>query len=359
MRKILNILLLLCLPLAVLGAEITQQQAKEKARAFMQQQQGRRALAHGSVTDQNMQPVEMGLQSLYAFNCEGGGYVIVSGDDSTTPVLGYSPDGALNVAEMPANLRTWLEGYADQIRRLQRGDGTPAVRRVSVGRAKIDPLVESRWNQRDPYNWECPKDVRSGALSATGCVATAMSQVMYFHKWPQDATTPYTTPGKAEVPSTTFDWDNMLPVYEEGQYTEAQGNAVAHLMRWAGRSVRFTDGNIYVFLLQEGFSSYLSVFNSYCRQTKENVYVVEGNRYVLKQRCEIKPFTQYLEPAEELENPPAYFTIVDVDNPTGIDEVKGQKTDDVEIYYDLQGRRLNGTLQRGLYIKNGKKTIIK
>jgi len=194
MRKILNILLLLCLPLAVLGAEITQQQAKEKARAFMQQQQGRRALAHGSVTDQNMQPVEMGLQSLYAFNCEGGGYVIVSGDDSTTPVLGYSPDGALNVAEMPANLRTWLEGYADQIRRLQRGDGTPAVRRVSVGRAKIDPLVESRWNQRDPYNWECPKDVRSGALSATGCVATAMSQVMYFHKWPQDATTPYTTP---------------------------------------------------------------------------------------------------------------------------------------------------------------------
>lgn len=67
----------------------------------------------------------------------------------------------------------------------------------------------------------------------------------------------------------------------------------------------------------------------------------------------------YPEPAEELENPPAYFTIVDVDNPTGIDEVKGQKTDDVEIYYDLQGRRLNGTLQRGLYIKNGKKTIIK
>ena len=241
MRKILNILLLLCLPLAVLGAEITQQQAKEKARAFMQQQQGRRALAHGSVTDQNMQPVEMGLQSLYAFNCEGGGYVIVSGDDSTTPVLGYSPDGALNVAEMPHRGFCLL---------------------------RVDPSL-------------------------------------------------------------------------------------------AGRTVRLTDGNIYVFLLQEGFSSYLSVFNSYCRQTKENVYVVEGNRYVLKQRCEIRPFTQYLEPAEELENPPAYFTIVDVDNPTGIDEVKGQKTDDVEIYYDLQGRRLNGTLQRGLYIKNGKKTIIK
>ena len=86
----------------------------------MQQLQGRRAQALGSV-NQNVQPVEMGLQSLYAFNCEGGGYVIVSGDDATTPILGYSPDGALNVDEMPANLRTWLEGYADQIRRLQRG----------------------------------------------------------------------------------------------------------------------------------------------------------------------------------------------------------------------------------------------
>jgi hypothetical protein len=344
MRKILNILLLLCLPLAVLGAEITQQQAKEKARAFMQQQQGRRALAHGSVTDQNMQPVEMGLQSLYAFNCEGGGYVIVSGDDSTTPVLGYSPDGALNVAEMPANLRTWLEGYADQIRRLQRGDGTPAVRRVSVGRAKIDPLVESRWNQRDPFPLAFPYTNMIGDEVIDVTTGEDVTQKIKFFSL--DDNLPDCGLSKGEIHVKADD-----------------GHRGFCLLRvdpsLAGRTVRFTDGNIYVFLLQEGFSSYLSVFNSYCRQTKENVYVVEGNRYVLKQRCEIKPFTQYLEPAEELENPPAYFTIVDVDNPTGIDEVKGQKTDDVEIYYDLQGRRLNGTLQRGLYIKNGKKTIIK
>ena len=231
-------LLLLCLPVVVLSTEVSQQQAKDKACAFMQQLQGRRAQALGHDVSRNMQLVEMGLQSLYAFNCEGGGYVIVSGDDATTPILGYSPDGVLKMDEMPSNLRTWLEGYADQIRRLQRGEAKAATRRVPVARAKIEPLVKAQWNQREPFNWECPKDMEAGGVtSASGCVATAMSQVMFFHKWPQGATTPYTTIGKKDVPSTTFDWDNMLPVYEEGKYTEAQGNAVAHLMRWAGWSV--------------------------------------------------------------------------------------------------------------------------
>ena len=238
MRRIVNVLLMLCLPVVVLSTEVSQQQAKDKACAFMQQLQGRRAQALGHDVSRNMQLVEMGLQSLYAFNCEGGGYVIVSGDDATTPILGYSPDGTLNVDEMPANLRTWLEGYADQIRRLQRGEAKAATRRAPVARAKIEPLVKAQWNQREPFNWECPKDMEAGGVtSASGCVATAMSQVMFFHKWPQEATTPYTTIGKKDVPSTTFDWDNMLPVYEEGKYTEAQGNAVAHLMRWAGWSV--------------------------------------------------------------------------------------------------------------------------
>ena len=102
----------------------------------------------------------------------------------------------------------------------------------------------------------------------------------------------------------------------------------------------------------------MHVYNNYCRQTKQNVYVVEGNRFVLKQSCELKPFTQYLQLAEGVENPPAYLTITDVSNPSGIDEVRSLKPNGHEIYYDLQGRRLNGKPQRGLYIKNSKKTIV-
>lgn len=277
MRRILNLFLLFCLPLMAMGEEISQQQAREKACAFMQQLQGRRAQALGSV-NQNVQPVEMGLQSLYAFNCEGGGYVIVSGDDATTPILGYSPDGVLNVDEMPANLRTWLEGYADQIRRLQRGEAKAAARRVPVQRENINPLIESLWNQRAPFNWECPKDMEAGGvLSASGCVATAMSQVMFFHKWPQGATTPYTTIGKKDVPSTTFDWDNMLPVYEEGKYTEAQGNAVAHLMRWAGWSVDMQ----YAAAMSGAVSGRVEKALRLCFGYDKNTHCVNYNNYSL------------------------------------------------------------------------------
>ena len=67
-KRILNALLLLCLPLALQAAEISQQQAKEKALAFMLQRQGQtqgaKGLNGGQIQD--VEPVEMGLQSLYA-----------------------------------------------------------------------------------------------------------------------------------------------------------------------------------------------------------------------------------------------------------------------------------------------------
>ena len=102
----------------------------------------------------------------------------------------------------------------------------------------------------------------------------------------------------------------------------------------------------------------MTVFNNYRRQSKENVYVLEGDRFVLKESCEIPPFKQYMQPDAGAENLPASLTIVDVDNTTGIDEVKSRETDEAEVYYDLQGRRLQGKPQRGLYIKKGGKTTV-
>ena len=54
-------------------------------------------------------------QLLYAFNIEGGGYVIASGDDRTLPVLGYSMTGSIDADDMPDNMRSWLQSYAEQI----------------------------------------------------------------------------------------------------------------------------------------------------------------------------------------------------------------------------------------------------
>lgn len=231
------IILLLCTPLLMQGAEMTQRQAMDKARTFLQQKlqngpaQMRRASQHLV-----MQPVEMAIPSLYAFNAEGGGYVIVSGDDCTETILGYSLDGCFDGADMPDNMRAWLQGYSRQAEMVRQGQ-MKTGRRAAAVRSRIEPLVKTQWSQRAPYNQECPIDINTNMLSATGCVATSMSQILNYWQWPKQNLEGFTTDGGEVVPVTTFDWEHLLPTYTEGNYTEEEAKAVAHLMRWAGWSV--------------------------------------------------------------------------------------------------------------------------
>ena len=220
------------------ASTITQQQAKAKAQAFLEQRQ-----ANGKTTRRSsaveLREAATGFSQLYAFNAEGGGFVIVSADDSADGVLGYSLHGAIDQDDMPDNMKAWLQGYARQIKLIEEGKAQ-AARRASAPRERIEPLIKSQWGQREPYNRECPVDLKTGVRTITGCLATSMSQVMKYWKWPQGATKTV-EPGNL-APSTTFDWENMLDTYTEGNYTEAQGNAVAHLMRWAGLTVKMEYG---------------------------------------------------------------------------------------------------------------------
>lgn len=181
------------------------------------------------------------LPELYVFSHGADGYMVLPADDVAAPLLGYSEAGAFDPAGNPA-LAYWLESYARQIE-YARESGAPVyagdVARVS--RPAIAPMVETRWNQDAPYNDLCPE--LDGARSVTGCVATAMAQVMRFHRWPQRGTGTHsyewTTGGKTlsfDYGATTFDWDGMLPVYGEDA-TAGQRSAVATLMYAAGVSV--------------------------------------------------------------------------------------------------------------------------
>ncbi len=91
MKKTYSILWLLMMSMALTAAEISQQQAMDNARSFMLQKKGGRTAAARARKTINMHPAETGMPELYAFNTEGGGYVIASADDRTLPVLGYSP----------------------------------------------------------------------------------------------------------------------------------------------------------------------------------------------------------------------------------------------------------------------------
>ena len=238
------------------AAEVSQQEAMEKARAFMQQRQGDKKAMRRAQLTLDMQQTDAGQQLLYAFNMEGGGYVIASGDDRTIPILGYSLTGSIDAEGMPDNMRSWLQSYADDISRLSKSY-TASQRTGGTELAPITPLLQTTWYQVDPYNLLAPvyngeeKSEWKGKRSATGCVATAMAQVIYYHRWPQDATTTiptytfnYTAKEPCtltELPSTTFKWDKMLPNYTDAQPgTEEQRMAVAELMRYCGQAVKMT-----------------------------------------------------------------------------------------------------------------------
>ncbi|MBR5052854.1 MAG: C10 family peptidase [Bacteroidaceae bacterium] len=252
-RKLLTLLLALFCTSGIWAEDVTEEQALEQALDFLTNQTtafGRPRKAQGVMPQLTMQSKVSGL---YVFNVENnGGFVIVSNDDRTHPILGFSESGNLDVNNIPDNMKAWLQGYADEIAwlkslNLPKGSVNKPANKVGThSTAAVAPLCTSKWNQDTPYNNFCPTYTSwyGSGKCATGCVATAMAQVMYYHKWPQAQTASipgYTTYTQGlTLPSlspVTFDWANMKDSYS-GNYTTAQANAVATLMKYCGYSVK-------------------------------------------------------------------------------------------------------------------------
>lgn len=195
----------------------------------------------------------------YVFaNGEDKGFTIVSGDDRMPEVVGYSAQGTYDPDHLPANYVGFMKAYQETVEALLKGDAQVSGglaearqwRAERVGTAAVAPLLGGiKWNQRAPYNNMCP--LYDGTnRSVTGCVATAMAQVMMYHQYPKalKATIKaYTTKSKGigipEISSgATYDWDNMLPDYSQSDYTSAQDDAVAKLMYHCGAAVKMDYG---------------------------------------------------------------------------------------------------------------------
>ena len=176
------------------------------------------------------------------------GFVIVSADTRTKSILGYADTGRFDTSRMPENLKNWLQNYTEEIKyaieKLPENDnGTSAkVKKAPAATAAVKPLLGLiAYDQEAPYNDSCPKIGNTNTV--TGCVATAMAQVMRYHKWPLTGTGTKTytppkigTPITADFGTTNYDWNNMLTSYS-GNETTAQKAAVAKLMLHAGVSV--------------------------------------------------------------------------------------------------------------------------
>ena len=240
------------------AAPVTPSQAQQAAKQFMQERRPgvivqstpvsrtpRKMNGHATVTQPNY----------YIFNTTNNkGYVIVSGDDRTTSILGFTDSGSFDPNNIPANMRGWLENYDKQIQALDElgvlgtGFSTPRPTRNS-----ISPLVTSHWDQGAPYWDHCPEfmDITEegdtvGELAYTGCVATSMAQIMNYYKFPLSISQPipsylvtfymneeYGVFETDMLEPMYFDWDNMKDRYT-GAETQAEKDAVAWLMLYAG-----------------------------------------------------------------------------------------------------------------------------
>lgn len=212
--------------------------AKEAADALAAHSSpSRRALAARSSLSLSYTSVAGEGNCFYVFNSSAGGYAIISADDRLPALLGFSESGHFEYDKLPCNIKWWLSQYQTEISSFLKADTpvAPARRRAaSAERAPIAPMLTTTWDQTSPYNLLCPVDSRTGRTSVTGCVATAMAQVMKFHQWPVD---PEGSHGGVDFNQISFDWDNMLDSYASGNYSAAQASAVATLMRSCGASV--------------------------------------------------------------------------------------------------------------------------
>ena len=205
-----------------------------------------------------------GEACFYVFNVGNEGHVIVSADDFYRPIIAYSDEGIFDAQNINPGLGFMLDQVIASRTGKFTGNATPKVtaewqsvmntgRLISRNSGKgREYLVQTKWNQSPaPYNSMCPDDPQSpqsGYHAYVGCVATAMSQLMKYWNHPAQGqgTYSYNHPKygmqSANFGATTYDWDNMLNAYGNGNYTPEEGNAVATICYHCGVSVHMDYG---------------------------------------------------------------------------------------------------------------------
>jgi len=183
-------------------------------------------------------------QPYYIFNDEAGkGFVVIAGDDKMGKVLAYSKEASINMENLNPEARYLFDTYRQVYEELSKNK-TLTTRAGAATKAAdaVQPLLKSKWGQDYPYS----KQTRY----MTGCVATAVAQVMYYHKWPAQGKgqESYTvkfdnTVRSADFTKSHYDWDNMLLDYNRRNITTKQEDAVALLMNDVGiaTNMQYTD----------------------------------------------------------------------------------------------------------------------
>ena len=181
----------------------------------------------------------------YVFGAaRGTGWVVVAGDDVVSPILAYSKDNVFPQVISP-EFQAVLDSYAQLVQKAHENAANIYTAPVLAPDDVVEPLLAKiRWSQFAPYNWYSPmrwspKD-NVEKHAPTGCVATAVAQVMRYYAWPPKGhgKVKYLDKEIDFATEAPYNWKAMIGDYAAQVYTQEQGNAVAQLMRDVGYASR-------------------------------------------------------------------------------------------------------------------------
>ncbi len=241
----------MCVSLSGWSRQVSEADAAIVARSFFADNHRYRTVSPSVVKDVKLvyKPVakRFGAASpaevdYYVFaNGVDNAFVIVSGDDELKPVVGYSLNGTFDPANIPAQLVGYLDCYSDAVGAVRNGNANAA--KETAGGVAVAPLLSTQWGQDEPYNLLCPSYTQWSTGQTchypTGCVATAMAQIMKYHNYPPKGNGVVEWNSETlDLSKSAYDWNSMLDTYFNTDYTDQQAKAVATLMRDVGYAVR-------------------------------------------------------------------------------------------------------------------------
>ena len=267
MKRTIIFFVLLTLSLAGIARPVSQDVARRVAQTWLQAQGMKNPAALQDITAQTP------FTEFYVFAAPEGGFALVSGDDCVKPVLAYSVNNRFVAEDMPANIRSFLEGYEREIRwwkrhsskdiptsplqvaGVEKESSLPGAWRELLDGAvpppvvstAVAPLLTTTWDQSPYYNALCPTNGGDAERAVTGCVATATAQVMKYHNHPATGYGSHTYSSSRTVNGTQYTYNNLTANFGATTYqwsqmpnaltsasTTAQVNAVATLMYHIG-----------------------------------------------------------------------------------------------------------------------------
>ena len=328
MRKTVFTLWMMALTVGLQASPVTPSRALDVAARFFEAQTPTKATPAGALSiiwngeEATKAPVD---PAFYVVGREGGGFVIVAGDDCVSPIQGFSLDGNFGVEDMPCNVKLWMDNLKAHCRSAR--FATPEVVRqwaaFAVTKSKAitgtitrevkaggKPWWTVEWGQQGASNLLCP--VIGGSRAVCGCVPLALSEIMTWFGYPVQ--------GKGTVSSyhsdtitipeheltTVYDWPGLQSLLSADDYRAQEntelGKNLGQLVYDVGTILRVTYGVDGTSGNESRVVEYLCEHMGYSR----NVVELDHHDYNPTQWDDML--------SRELEKHPVYYTGHDGDN---------------------------------------------